>query len=328
MSASYLLRRLLYSVITLWAIVTITFGMFRILPGDPTAAMIDPLSDPARREVLIERYNLDEPLIVQYFDYFRLLATGDLGLSYQSRQPVVGLLNSAFMNSFMLAVVMFVLAYGLGAFLGALMAWRRGSWFERIGVNVALLFRGAPPYFVGILLIMYFALNLGWLPSSGLRSSNFGAESFAGTYLTVDFLKHLILPAITGAIYVASTPILIMRSAMLEVTQAEFLDLARAKGLSENAILFKHAFRNAILPLLAEGSQFFAYAIGGLVTIEVVFSWPGLGRAIVQALLFRDFSIAQGAFLYIGILVVVSYFISDLLAAYFDPRARRTKRAK
>jgi peptide/nickel transport system permease protein len=326
-TAGYFAKRLLYSVVTIFAIVTLTFFLFRLLPGDPASIMIDPLTDPARREILLERYGLNKPLHIQYVQYFRLLLQGDLGLSYTSRQPVTSLLAGAFMNSFVLALAMFVLAYGGGSLLGAYMAWKRGSWLERLGVNIALIFRGAPPYFVGILLIMVLAIQRGWLPSSGMRSGGFGAVTI-GTYFTADFLLHLVLPAVTGAIYAIGTPILIMRNSMLDVTQAEFLDLARAKGLTPRRVLFRHAFRNALLPLLAEGSQFFAYAIGGLVTIEVVFAWPGLGRTIVQALLFRDFAVAQGAFLYIGLLVVVTYFLSDVLAAWLDPRARRVERVK
>jgi peptide/nickel transport system permease protein len=325
MNAVYFIKRFLYSFVTIWAIVTVTFVLFRMLPGDPAAMMIDPLMDPARREVLMERFGLNEPFYVQYFDYFRLLLAGELGTSYQSRQPVTTLLNSAFVHSFVLATVMFILAYGVGSVMGALLAWYRGTLFERVGVNMALLLRGAPPFFVGILLIMVFAINLGWLPGAGIRTG-FAHTSVWRIYGSWDFIRHLILPALTGAIFAGSSPMLIMRSAMLDVTQAEFLDLARAKGLSGMSVLFRHAFRNALLPLIAEGSQFFAYAIGGLVTIEVVFSWPGLGRTIVQALLFRDFPVAQGAFLYIGLLVVVSFVLSDALAAYFDPRARRVER--
>ena len=325
MSASYLGKRLLYAVFTVFAVVTITFILFRLLPADPTAMMIDPATDPARREVLRERFGLDEPMIVQYVTYWRSLISGDLGDSYQSRLPVAEMVGSAFMNSLVLALVIFVLAYTFGSFFGALAAWYRGSILERVVVNVGLLFRGAPPYFVGILLIMFFALNLGWLPSGGMRST-FRAVGFVDTYLNKDFLLHLILPALTGALYTFTTPLLISRNAMLDVSRSEYIELARAKGLSETKILFKHGYRNAILPLLAEGSQFFAYAIGGLVTIEVVFSWPGLGRLIVDALVFRDFPVAQGAFMYIGVLVVVTYLLSDVLAAWLDPRARRTER--
>lgn len=325
MSASYLAKRLLYAVFTVFAVVTITFILFRLLPADPTAMMIDPLTDPARREVLRERFGLDEPVIVQYVKYWQGLFTGDLGDSYQSRLPVSEMVGDAFMNSLILAVVIFVLAYTLGSIFGSLAAWYRGSIFERFVVNVGLLFRGAPPYFVGILLIMLFALQLGWLPSGGMRTQ-FAAEGFVDKYLNKDFLLHLILPAITGAAYTFTTPLLISRNAMLDVSRSEYIELARAKGLSETKILFKHGYRNAILPLLAEGSQFFAYAIGGMVTIEVVFSWPGLGRLIVDALVFRDFPVAQGAFMYIGVLVVVSYLLSDMLAAWLDPRARRTER--
>lgn len=325
MSASYLGKRLLYATFTVFAVVTLTFILFRMLPADPTAMMIDPLTDPARREILRERLGLDQPLIIQYFRYWADLFSGDLGTSYQSRQPVSELLNSTFANSFVLAMTIFVLAYSFGSVFGALAAWYRGSALERVLVNMSLVFRGAPPYWVGILFIMLFAIRLGWLPSSGMRS-DFGTVGIVDKYFNLDFLRHLVLPAITGALYTTTTPVLITRNAMLDVTGSEYMELAKAKGLSETKILFKHGYRNAILPLLAEGSQFFAFAIGGLVTIEVVFSWPGLGRQIVDALLFRDFPVAQGAFLYIGVLVVVTYLISDIIAALMDPRARRTER--
>jgi peptide/nickel transport system permease protein len=325
MSAGYLGRRLLYSLLTIFEVVTLPFILFRLLPADPTAMMTDPLTDPARREVLRERLGLDRPLIVQYFQYWGNLFTLELGSSYQSGQPVRQEVTRAFSNSFMLAIAIFVLSYTFGSFFGALSAWYRGSALERIVVNVALVFRGAPPYFVGILFIMFFAVQQGWLPSSGMRS-DFREVGFFTRYFNRDFLVHLILPAVTGALYAGGTPLLITRNAMLDVTGQAYLELAKAKGLSQAKILFKHAYRNAVLPLLAEGAQFFAFAIGGLVTIEVVFSWPGLGRLIVDALQFRDFPIAQGAFLYIGLLVIVTYLVSDILAALMDPRARQTER--
>lgn len=325
MSLAYLGRRLLYAVFTVFAVVTLTFILFRLLPADPTAMMIDPLSDPARREILRVRFGLDQPLYIQYLTYWQNLFSGDLGDSYQSRLPVAQMVWPAFMNSAVLAVVIFAFAYTFGSLFGAFAAWYRGSFLEKSVVNIGLVFRGAPPYFIGILLIMFFAIGLGWLPSGGMRSS-FTAEGFVDKYLNLDFLSHLILPALTGALYTFTTPLLITRNAMLDVSRSEYIELARAKGLSERKILFKHGYRNAVLPLLAEGSQFFAYAIGGMVAIEVVFSWPGLGRLIVDALVFRDFPVAQAAFMYIGILVVLTYLASDILAAVLDPRARKTER--
>jgi peptide/nickel transport system permease protein len=326
-SAADLIRRLIYAFVTVFAVVTLTFVLFRMLPADPTAMMIDPLTDPARREVLREQLGLNEPLIVQYFSYWGDVFRGNLGTSYQSRQPVVTTVVPAFVNSAVLAVVIFALAYSLGSIFGALSAWYRGSLLERSVVNIGLVFRGAPPYFVGILLIMVFAIGLGWLPSGGMRSS-FTAEGFVDKYLNWDFVQHLILPAVTGAVYTFTTPLLITRNAMLDSSRSEYIELARAKGLSESKVLFKHGYRNALLPLLAEGSQFFAYAIGGMVAIEVVFSWPGLGRLIVDSLVFRDFPVAQASFMLIGILVVITYLASDVLAAWLDPRARSTERAR
>lgn len=325
MSVGYFVKRLGFSVLAIFVIVTLTFVLFRMLPADPTAMMIDPLSDPARREAMRERLGLNEPLLGQYVTYLQDLARFDLGTSFQNRYPVVQLVNRAFLNSLALALAVFILAFSFGSYFGAIAAWYRGSALERIVVNLGIFFRAAPPYFIGILLVLLFAIRLGWLPSSGMQSS-YAITSLRETYLSWDFLRHLILPAVSGALYAVTTPLLITRNAMLDVREADYIQLARAKGLRERTTMLKHGYRNAILPLLAEGSQFFAYAIGGMVTIEVVFNWPGVGRLIVSALLLRDFPVAQGAFLYIGLLVIVSYWISDVLVGVMDPRAQSMDR--
>lgn len=323
MSGTYVIKRLLYMLLNLVFIITLVFFLFRLLPGNPADLLISPfVAGPDVRAALIERLGLDQPLYVQYLRYFGDILRGDLGASFFQNVPVTTIVFRDFMNTLVLVVAVFLISYITGSLLGALLAWRRGSFVEKMGSSVALFVRGAPTFWVGMLLILLFAVNLGWLPSGGLRSANFGNRDLLSVYTSVDFLKHLALPVLAGSIYATGLPLLLMRNTMLEVVHSDYLDLARAKGLSEAKVLYKHAFRNALMPLVAESSQFLGWAVGGMVAVEFVFSWPGLGREIVTAVSARDYPLAQGAFIYIAVLVLVIYFLADLIATYLDPRAR------
>ncbi len=325
MSSGYLTRRLIYLVLNLWVLITIAFFLFRLLPGNPADFLIDPLlTDPVRRAEVMERLGLDAPLLVQYFRYLGALLTGDLGHSFRSNLPVTQIVGRSFANTLVLVVAMFVVAYGVGITLGAWFAARRGSMAERIGGTLALFVRGMPGFFLGVLLVMIFAVSLGWLPSTGMRSGNYQEGSLLALYTSRDFLSHLILPVATAAITACVAPMILMRNTMLDVMHSDFMELVEAKGVPRRTRLYRHGVRNALMPLMAEGSQFIGYAVGGLVEIEVVFSWPGLGREIVTAINTRDYVVAQGAFIYIGVLVMVVYFVADILAALLDPRLRRS----
>jgi len=322
---SYLARRLLYLVINLWVLITIAFFLFRLLPGNPADFLIDPLlTDPERRAAVMERLGLNDPLLMQYLKYLAALFQGDLGTSFRTNLPVTEIVGRSFANTMVLVVVMFVVAYTVGITVGAYFASRRGALAERIGGTLALVVRGAPAFFIGVLLIMLFSAQLGWLPSTGMRSGNYSESNLWAVYTSPDFLSHLILPVATAAITACVAPMILMRNTMLDVMHSDFMDLVEAKGVPRRKRLYRHGVRNALMPLVAEGSQFIGYAVGGLVEIEVVFSWPGLGREIVTAINTRDYLVAQGAFIYIGILVMVVYFIADLLAAALDPRLRRS----
>ena len=325
MNWSYLARRLLYLVINLWVLITIAFFLVRLLPGNPDDFLIDPLlTDPERRAAVMERLGLNDPLLVQYFKYLAALLQGDLGTSFRTNLPVTEIVGRSFANTMVLVVVMFVVAYSVGITVGAYFASRRGALAERIGGTLALVVRGAPAFFIGVLLILLFSAQLGWLPSTGMRSGNYSESNLWAVYTSPDFLRHLILPVATAAITACVAPMILMRNTMLDVMHSDFMDLVEAKGVPRRKRLYRHGVRNALMPLVAEGSQFIGYAVGGLVEIEVVFSWPGLGREIVTAINTRDYLVAQGAFIYIGILVMVVYFIADLLAAALDPRLRRS----
>lgn len=324
MNWSYIARRLVYLVINLWVLITIAFFLFRLLPGNPADFLIDPLlTDPERRAAVMERLGLNDPLPVQYVKYLGALLQGDLGTSFRNNLPVTQIVGRSFANTMVLVVVMFVVAYAVGVTAGAYFASRRGALVERIGGTLALVVRGAPGFFIGVLLILLFSATLGWLPSTGMRSGNYSESNLWAIYTSTDFIRHLILPVATAAITACVAPMILMRNTMLDVMHSDFMDLVEAKGVPRRRRLYRHGVRNALMPLVAEGSQFIGYAVGGLVEIEVVFSWPGLGREIVTAINTRDYLVAQGAFIYIGVLVMVVYFVADILAAALDPRLRR-----
>ena len=322
MSASYIVQRTLYVLLNLWVIVTLVFFLFRALPGNPADVLISPFAPPELRERLSEQLGLNEPLFAQYGTYLSDLARGDLGSSFFKNVPVTEVIWPAFMNTMVLVLATFVVSYVLGVAGGAILAWTRGSIGEKIASSIVLVLRGAPTFWVGMIFILIFAVQLGWLPSGGMRGGGFG-QSAASLYFTPEFFRHLALPVAAASTYALGLPLLLMRNTMLEVVDADFIDLARAKGLSKPVILYKHALRNGLMPMVAESSQFIGWAVGGLVVVEFVFSWPGLGREIVMAVSSRDYPLAQGAFLLIGVLVTMLYFLSDLLATYLDPRTRR-----
>lgn len=318
----YLARRLFSILVTLWIALTIVFVLFRLLPGDPASALLGPLSSQEARDNLTESLGLDKPMLEQYGIYLGNLVQLDLGTSFSQRLPVMDVVWPAFVNSLILVLATFIVAYGLGALLGVVLAWYRGTRFEAIGSFAALALRGAPTFWIAILLVSLFALNLKWLPAAGMTSIQNTGEVSLSTYLSWDFVKHLILPVAAASIYALGLPLLLVRNSMLDVIGTPYVELARAKGLSQKSVMFKHAARNAMLPAVTASAQFIAWAMGGLVVVENVFSWPGLGTTIVDALEVRDYQLAQGALASIAALVVSLMLIADLVTAYLDPRVK------
>lgn len=311
--------------LNLWVIVTLSFFLFRLVPGNPADLMVSPFVGEEVRDAIVERLGLNDPLPIQYGKYMADLLTGDFGTSYLTNKPVIDVVVPAFLNTLVLVLGMFAVSFITGSALGALMAWYRNSSFEKTASTAELFVRSAPTFFVGVLLILIFSRNLGWLPSTGMRDANFGETNLLKIYTSADFLRHLVLPVLAGSIYAHVVPALLMRNTMLELKYADFIDLVRAKGFSERYVMFRHGVRNALMPLIAEGSQFLGWAIGGLVAIEFVFSWPGLGREIVNALDGRDYPVAQAAFFLIAVMVMLVYFLADVAAALLDPRVRRAR---
>jgi peptide/nickel transport system permease protein len=320
--ASFVVRRTLQLVVTLWAVGTVLFGLFRLMPGDPTSYVVSSQMTQEARRQLIESYGLNDPLHIQYIRFLENLVALNFGQSFHSNQPVTDIIATYMPNTLVLMLTAFVVAYAIGITLGVLSGWYRGSRFERSTVITALTARSVPTFYVGLIVLWIFGAHLGVIPMSGMTSLGSGGAStgFFDMVFTWDFVHHLLAPAVVLGFYYMGYPLLIMRSSMLEVLSEDFIDVCRAKGLKERTIMFKHAARNALLPIITAAAIALGYAVGGSVLIETVFAWPGIGREMVRAVLRRDFPVAQGTFIVLASTIIFLNFLADLAYGYLDPR--------
>lgn len=307
-------------VLVLWALTTILFILFRLMPGDPLAIYVDAGLPPQARAAILEQFGLDQPLWKQYVLYMVNALQGDFGRSFHYRQPVLEIIADKFWPTILLMISIIFVTYTAGTLLGAVLGWNRGSRAEPIAVSLALVFKSAPIFWTGMLALGLFSVNLGWFPLGGIRAVGSNPQTWAEQYLTLEFLHHLVLPTVVGALYALGTPMLLMRSTLLEVLDEEYIELAKAKGLRERAVLFGHALPNAMLPLVTVFAVSLGSAVGGQVLIEVIFRWPGLGREIVLAVSRSDFPLSQALFFTLGLVTITMNFIADLIYGYLDPR--------
>ncbi len=321
-SFTWLLGRLLQTAIVLWIIVTILFLMFRLMPGNPLTAYIDTTFTAEQAAAITREFGLDQPMPIQYLNYWRELFTGNLGRSFSYRQPVSKLLMDVFPNTILLTGTALFIAYVIGVINGIILAYRRKTKTEAVGLTAVLVTRAAPEFWVGLILLSIFSFQLGWFPSSGATSPGETYLTEMDKFTSTDFWWHLALPMVTLAIYLQGLPSLLMRASMLEVMEEDFVTLARMKGLPEWIVLVRHAARNALLPVLTALALGVGYAVGGNVVIENVFGWPGLGRLLVRAVSAKDYPLAQGAFMLIAFIMVIMNLVADLLYGALDPRVR------
>jgi peptide/nickel transport system permease protein len=307
-------------LIVLWAVATVLFLIFRLMPGNPLAAFIDPSFTQEQQAALMAEFGLDKPLFQQYLIYLVNLLHLDFGVSFFYRAPVSGLVFEVFPNTLLLTFSALILAYVVGILLGALVARQRGTWIEAVMLPIVLVLRAAPEFWVGMILLAIFSFSLGWFPAGGATSAGAEFEGLFGRLFTLDFLAHLFLPALTLALYLLGLPLLLMRSTMLEVLDEDFVTMARMKGFAESTVVLRHAARNALLPVATAFALGIGYSIGGNVVIETVFSWPGLGRLLVRAVQGHDYPLAQGAFLLIAFVMILMNAAADLIYRLLDPR--------
>ena len=321
----YIIRRVIYTLITLFGVATILFFIFRIMPGDPTAQVISPALDEAAQQALKKAYGLDKPLMVQYGLYLKNLLVLDWGRSFTSSRQVFDILAYRFWNTIFLmgAAMGFVLVIGTG--IGMVMAWRRGGKLDTGGTILALIFQSAPPFVTGLLLLIVLSYRLGLFPTGGMHTPGSSIGAGLAVFFSADFLHHIVLPTITVSLYYLATPMLIMRDSMLEVMGSDFIELAKAKGLAPHVVMIKHAARNALLAVVTVSSLMVGFAIGGQVLVESVFSWPGMGQLMVEAASSHDYPVAQGTFLVLAAIVIFLNLISDISYCYLDPRIKLGK---
>ena len=301
--SAFILRRLLLAIPTLFGVLVVAFLLLYVAPGDPVQAMVGERADEATIARLRAELRLDDPLPVQFGHYIAGIVKGDLGKSYITNRPIRKDILERFPKTLQLAGAAMLLATVLGVTLGILSARRPGGLIDRIGLGIAYLGISFPVYWVGLLLILLFAVTLHWLPPSG----------FGG-------LRYLALPALALGMRSIAFLARMTRSAMLDALGADYVRTARAKGLSEFLVVGRHALRNAMIPIITVlGLDFGAYLTGSILT-ETIFSWPGLGRYVVNAIARRDLPAIQGSVLFLSAVFVLVNLITDIAYAKADPR--------
>ena len=300
----FITTRLGYSVLSLF-LLSLTIFFFVRVTGDPATLLVEPGASPADMAAIRQQFGLDRPLWVQYGVFMASLAHGDLGQSFYYRTPVLELYLSRLPNSLLLAVVAMGLSLLIGIPSGILASVRVGRFWDSAGKMFALLGLSLPSFWVGLVLILVFSVYLGWLPSSG-----------SGTPL------HLIMPAFALGWYFAAAHMRLTRSSMLEVLGSEYVKLARLKGLPESLVIAKHAFKNALIPVLTLAGINLVIMVNVAVVVEVVFAWPGIGRLLYEGISFRDFPVVQGLVVMAGAMIVGVNLLLDLVYAWIDPRIR------
>ncbi len=316
----YILGRTIQILITLWIILTVLFFLFRLGLPDPTVALVTEGLSPDDRQIIIQRFGLDRPLYQQYFIYLRNVVIGEMGISFHYKAPISGILPEKVFNTLVLMLPAILIAYTLGPMLGVLLTWKRGTKIEATGISLGLIFRSAPMFWIGMLVVMFFGIWLGWLPTGGMRTIPYHVDHFVLKIFSLDFLKHLILPLLVLVLYYTGLPMLIMRNTMLEVMGEDFIEFCRAKGISMRKVMYKHAARNALLPVITQLAITIGLAVGGQVVVEVVFSWPGIGREMLSAVQTSDYPMAQATFMLMATMVLLMNLLADLLYSKLDPR--------
>jgi peptide/nickel transport system permease protein len=310
----YLARRTLAIVPVFFLMTIIVFVLIRMIPADPIDAMYGAEGlDEARRAALSRSLGLDQPVAIQYLRWLGRALSGDLGYSYRASMPVLDLILQRLPATVFLSLGALFFSVLLAIPLGILSAVKRNSWADLGAMGFAILGISLPQFWSGIMLVLIFAIGLGWLPSIGYVSP-----------LTdpVRFLRHLILPAITLGWSLAGVTTRLTRSSLLEELERDYVRTARGKGVRERKVLFIHALRNALIPIVTMIGLQLAFLIGGAVIVEVVFAWPGIGLLVVDSIFARDYPVVQGVILTIAILVVVVNLAVDVVYTMIDPRIR------
>lgn len=330
---SYVLRRLLGLVPVLFGITLLVFLFLQLIPGDPAQAILGERGTPEQLAALREKLGLNKPLYVQYLTFVKNILTGDLGTSAVSTIPVAEELKRRWPATFELALAAILVAVIFGIPVGILAAVRKNSLLDTLSMSLSLVGVSMPVFWLGLLLVYLFAVNLHWLPTGGRLSTDLAIDFRPITGFLVldgmlalkpevlmDALRHLILPALTLGTIPLAILTRITRSAMLEVLSQDYVRTARAKGLAERQVILKHALKNALLPVVTIVGLQFGTLLGGAILTETIFSWPGIGSYIYEGILNRDYPVVQAGVLVVATVFVLVNLLVDLSYALLDPR--------
>lgn len=301
----YVIRKLILMIPALFGLTIIVFMMLHLAPGDPVDLIVGPNATPEVYENVKRSLGLDKPLLVQYFSFLGNVLSGDLGTSILQNRPVIEIIAERFPVTFVLGISALLVSFAIAIPIGIIAAVKRNTVVDYISMTAALLGISMPTFWFGLLLLYFLAYKLGWFPISGY-----------GTF------KHLVLPTITVGLTDAAVTARMVRSSMLEVIRQDYIRTARAKGLSEKVVIYKHALKNALIPVITLLGMRIGWIFGGSVIIETVFSIPGIGRLMVDAIFARDYPVVQGSMLILTASVLIGNLIADILHSVVDPRIK------
>ncbi len=307
----YLLKRFAFAFFTMFVVITIVFFLYRSGEADPAHIMLPPDATPKDHEILTKNFGLDKPLIIQYFSFLKNAARGDFGKSFRYNESAAKVLFQRFPASLQLGVAAFLFSAIVGLAIGILSAVHRDGWVDRVGRVIALGGMSIPSFWLAVMLMLFFGVTLGWLPVSGRGEGGL-----------LDTLRHMILPAFCLSTYPIALITRLSRSSMIDALKSDYVVMARIKGVPEFYVNIVHAFKNASITLITIMVPMFVYMILGSVVIETIFSWPGIGRLVIEATFARDYPVVQIFILLITFLITTAYIVADVLYAVVDPRIR------
>jgi peptide/nickel transport system permease protein len=330
---AYSVRRIFSLVPVLLGLSLIVFFMIRAIPGDPAQVILGQLATKEAIADLTKELGLDQPWYIQYFNYLGGLLTGDLGQSLRTKTEITSEVWPYLAATMELSLVAMLIAIVIGVNAGIISAWFQNSWFDYVAMVLALIGVSMPIFWLGLMEQWMFAINLDWLPTSGREEVRNPVNAITNFYIIdtliqgrtdqlVEVLKHLVLPAMALATIPMAIIARITRSTMLEVMRSDFIRTARAKGLSMFWVVYKHSLKNAVIPVLTIIGLQTGLLLGGAILTETIFSWPGIGRYIYEAINYRDYPVIQSGILIIALLFVLINLVVDLLYAAIDPRIK------
>jgi len=320
---SLALRRLLFAIPLIFCVIIIGFILIHVAPGNPINMLVgEYAADPQYAAEVTKRFGLDRPLYEQLFVYLGRVISGDLGDSYFFREPVLQLILERAPATLILMGAQFLIAIPLGIFLGVKSSEKKGSLIDKLIVSGTSVLYSLPVFWVGMLLLILFSLYLGWFPAGGMSALTTGASVLDSA---LDLVYHLVLPVLALSLTQLTLIARLTRSGMLETLAQDYILTARSKGLDERTVFYKHALRNALLPIITVIGMEAGFLLAGAVMTETVFSWPGLGRLMFDSIARRDYPMLMGLFIVISISLIVVNLVTDIAYSIADPRIRYGK---